>query len=251
MEVLRTEKVTDHMMRVWLGGAGFDDFVPAGDAEAPDTDMYVKLHFPAPDGGDEPVLRTYTIRRYDPVAREIAIDFVVHGDEGVAGPWAANARPGDQIALSGPGGAYAPDPAADWHLFAGDESAIPAIGAALRHLADVAPDAAGVAYLEVDGAAGELALTAPAGIEVRWLHRGDVHAGESTILSDAVAAQPLPEGRVAAFVHGERECMKAIRDVLKPHGIPRADLSLSGYWAYGRTEDRFQAEKREPIGVVL
>ena len=30
----------------------------------------------------------------------------------------------------------------------------------------------------------------------------------------------------------------------------RDELSLSGYWAYGRTEDRFQAEKREPIGRI-
>ena len=46
--------------------------------------------------------------------------------------------------------------------------------------------------------------------------------------------------------------MKALREVfLTQRGLDRSQLSLSGYWAYGRTEDRFQAEKREPIGVVL
>ena len=54
------------------------------------------------------------------------------------------------------------------------------------------------------------------------------------------------------FAHGEREAMKAVRDeLLVRRGVPRGDLSLSGYWAFGRTEDRFQAEKREPVGVVL
>ena len=33
-----------------------------------------------------PVSRTYTVRRVDRGAAELAIDFVVHGDEGLAGP---------------------------------------------------------------------------------------------------------------------------------------------------------------------
>ena len=76
-----------------------------------------------------PRRRTYTVRRWDEAAGELTLDFVSHGDEGLAGPWAAAAVPGDQIALQGPGGEYAPDPAADWHLFAGDASALPAIAA--------------------------------------------------------------------------------------------------------------------------
>ena len=42
-----------------------------------------------------PFTRTYTVRWVDPVAQELAIDFVIHGDEGLAGPWAASAQPGD------------------------------------------------------------------------------------------------------------------------------------------------------------
>jgi hypothetical protein len=44
--------------------------------------------------------------------------------------------------------------------------------------------------------------------------------------------------------------MKAVRAALKNRGLGGGSLSLSGYWAYGRTEDRFQAEKREPIGQI-
>ncbi len=59
---------------------------------------------------DWPVVRTYTVRAWDATRHELTIDFVVHGDHGIAGPWAASAQPGDRIFLTGPGGAYAPDP---------------------------------------------------------------------------------------------------------------------------------------------
>ena len=80
-----------------------------------------------------PVMRTYTVRSWDAGTGELAIDFVVHGDEGVAAPWALHAAVGrTRIYVTGPGGAYAPNPAADWHLFVGDDSALPAIAAALH-----------------------------------------------------------------------------------------------------------------------
>ena len=94
-----------------------------------------------------PATRTYTIRWLDLAARELAIDFVVHGDEGLAGPWAANAKPGDRLIVSGPGAGYKPNPEADWYLFAGDDAAIPAIASSIEALP---ADAVGRAYLEVD-----------------------------------------------------------------------------------------------------
>ena len=44
-----------------------------------------------PARGGQPTVRTYTVRKVDTECREISIDFVVHGDHGVAGPWAAAA----------------------------------------------------------------------------------------------------------------------------------------------------------------
>lgn len=121
-EVLRTERITPHMVRVVLGGEGLAGFELAGF-----TDHYVKLCF-APEGADYahpfdmarireeqprelwPTTRTYTVRSWDPATRELAIDFVVHGDEGLAGPWALRAAPGDQVTFLGPGGATARPP---------------------------------------------------------------------------------------------------------------------------------------------
>src|SRR4051795_4555941 len=159
-EVVGTSRVTPHMIRVVLGGEGLAGF-PAGAF----TDHYVKLLFP-PGGAaysvpydveqvraelppeQWPVTRTYTVRAWDAGAGELTLDFVHHGDEGLAGPWAAAARPGDRIQLLGPGGGYAPNPTADWHLLAGDESALPAIGAALERLP---AGARALVFAEVDG----------------------------------------------------------------------------------------------------
>ncbi|ROR82033.1 NADPH-dependent ferric siderophore reductase, contains FAD-binding and SIP domains [Plantibacter flavus] len=261
LEVVRSSWVTPHLVRLTLGGPGFADFQPK-DA----TDSYVKISFAKPELGleppydlaalretlapaDLPVTRTYTVRRVDQAAGTIDIDFVVHGDEGIAGPWAAAAQPGDRVVLAGPGGAYRPDPTADWHLFAGDESAIPAIAAALEALP---ADAKGLAFLEIGGRDDLVDLDHPSGVQLIWVGRAARDESTAALLATAISGHPWPDGRVQVFAHGERESMKALREVfLTQRGLDRSQLSLSGYWAYGRTEDRFQAEKREPIGVVL
>ncbi|WP_435737229.1 siderophore-interacting protein [Cellulosimicrobium sp. PMB13] len=260
LDVLETTWIAPHMVRVVAGGPGFAAF-----QSNEYTDKYVKVLFAKPELGleppydvpalretlapeDLPVTRTYTVRWVDDVTQRLAIDFVVHGDEGIAGPWAASARPGDRIVLSGPGGLYAPDPSADWHLLVGDDSAIPAISSALEALPR---DAVGLAWLEVATEADVQAVDAPPGVDVTWLVRGDAPAGTTTLLPDAVRAAPWRDGRAHVFAHGEREAMKALRRLFAERGVPRQDLSLSGYWAYGRAEDRFQAEKREPIGQIF
>src|SRR5918997_520508 len=144
--VVRTERPTPHVIRLVLGGAELVG-LPVGEF----TDHYIKIVFPVP-GVDYPApmdlaairrdlppahwprLRAYTVRAFDPLAAELTVDVVHHGDTGVAGPWAAALRPGDPVRFIGPGGAYAPSPAADWHLLVGDESALPAIAATLERL---------------------------------------------------------------------------------------------------------------------
>ncbi|MGO3191437.1 MAG: siderophore-interacting protein, partial [Microbacterium sp.] len=166
----------------------------------------------------------------------------------VAGPWATNAQPGDPVVLGGIGGGYAPDAAADWHLLVGDESSIPAIAAALEAMP---ADAVGTALMEVQNESEQLDLIAPDGIEVRWLHRGDSQAGSTDLLVDAVRALDWRDGRVQVFAHGERGAMKQLRPHLtEERGLDRTQLSLSAYWALGRREDAFQAEKRETVGQI-
>ncbi|MFE7412850.1 siderophore-interacting protein [Streptomyces laurentii] len=251
--VVRTERITPHMMRVILGGPGLDAFA-LGDF----TDHYVKLLF-APEGvtypepfdmeriraefprAEWPATRTYTVRAWDPVHRELTVDFVVHGDEGLAGPWAARAQAGDTIRFLGPGGGYAPDEAADWHLLVGDESALPAIAAALERLPE---GAVAHAFLEVADAAEEQKFRTPAGVDVTWLHRGDRPVGEA--LTEAVRALDFPAGDVHAFVHGEAGFVKELRRHLRlDRCVARERLSISGYWRLGKTDEAWRAVKRE------
>ncbi|PZF59564.1 siderophore-interacting protein [Curtobacterium sp. MCSS17_008] len=264
----RTERLSPHMVRVHLGGPAFRDFVDGADPERlAATDKYVKLLLAPPSSGLtppydlealretlpkhlRPARRTYTVRSVDHAAGTIAIDFVVHGDEGLAGPWASAARPGDLLALSGPGGGYSPstDPAVT-HVLLGDDSALPAIGAALGAMP---ADATGFALVEVAGAADEQRLAHPAGVDLRWLHRDAAGAEPGTLLVEAARALPRVSRPVQVFAHGERTAMQAIRRVLQDGwGLEKADLSLSAYWALGRAEDRFQEEKREPVGVIF
>ncbi|MEJ2885834.1 siderophore-interacting protein [Actinomycetospora aeridis] len=252
LRVLRTERLTPHLVRVVLGGPGLDGIVDNGC-----TDKYVKLAFPRPGveyptpfdvaaireampREDWPLVRTYTVRSLDHRAGEMVIDFVVHGDTGVAGPWALAAAPGDEITLMGPGGAYAPSADADAHVLVGDEAAIPAIAAALEQ---VAPGVPVHAWVQVDGPDDELPLPTPGALSLRWLHRD---AGEDLV--DTVRTADWPAGTVHAFVHGETGDVKALRGhLLEERGLDRAWLSISGYWRRGADEDTFQAEKRAEV----
>lgn len=265
-EVVRTEQLTPHLIRVVLGGEGFDTFTPNDN-----TDSYVKIAF-VPDrvdvaalpqpltmdsfnelpAEDRPTVRTYTVRRVDAERREISIDFVVHGEHGVAGPWAASAVPGQPAYVTSPNGAYSPDPAADWHLFAGDEAAIPAISTALEALPD---NAIGQVFIEVAGPEDEIALKAPDGVEIRWIYRGgradlvlEDAAGDNAPLIAAVKEADWLPGQVQVFIHGEAQAvMHNLRPYIrKERGVDaKWAASISGYWRRGRTEETFRQWKRE------
>ncbi|NYH55420.1 NADPH-dependent ferric siderophore reductase [Nocardiopsis arvandica] len=247
------ERLTPHMVRVVLGGEGLAAFATDGH-----TDSYVKLLFPPPAPQDPepfdlervraerprqewPVTRTYTVRAWDPRSRRLTLDFVHHGGTGLAGVWAAGAKPGDRLRLLGPGGGYSPDPGADWHLMAGDESALPAIAAAVRHLS---PDATAHVFVEVEGPEEEQDLGGGEGVHVHWLHRAGRVPGSALV--PAVRALDFPQGRVHAFVHGEAAFVRDLRRLLRvEHGLPKEQLSVSGYWRLGRDEDGWQASKGE------
>ena len=251
--VQRVEQLTPHMVRVVVGGPGLTG-LRAGDF----TDHYIKILFPPPGvtypepvdvaairetlpREQWPVTRTYTIRKWLPDLGEMWVDFVVHGDAGLAGPWAAQAQPGDVIRFNGPGGAYAPDPTADWHLLAGDESALPAIAAALAGM----PAGARVhAFVEVADEAEEQKLETAADAVITWLPRGPRPLGEPLV--EAVRALDFPAGRVQAFVHGEATFVKELRGHLRlDRQLPMSCLSISGYWRRGLNEDGWQSTKRE------
>jgi NADPH-dependent ferric siderophore reductase len=229
--VVRTEAVARDMVRVILTGK---DLLAL--PELTFTDAYVKLRF-----GE--VTRTYTIRRFDREANELAIDFVIHGDVGLAGPWAAHAQPGDEISFMGPSGAWAPSVDADVHLLVGDEAAIPAIAAALEALP---ADARASVFIEVASAEHHQPLRTTARTEITWVHRDEQGLGYGEALTRAVMAAGVPEGVVEAFVHGNADMVKPLRRFLFfDAGLERSRVSISGYWRTGLNEDGWQSSKHE------
>ncbi|GAA2695594.1 siderophore-interacting protein [Actinoplanes palleronii] len=247
----RVEQLTPHMVRVVIGGEAIAR-IDAGRY----TDHYIKVIFPPagvvyPEPFDMnairetlpreswPVVRTYTVSKWLPETAEMWVDFVVHGDAGIAGPWAARAKPGDVFRFMGPGGGYSPSPEADWHLLAGDESALPAINAALAGM----PAGATVrTFIEVDGPDEEQKLDTSNA--VTWLHRGARPVGEALV--EAVRGLEFPAGRVHAFVHGEAGFVRELRGHLRlDRGLTMDQLSISGYWRRGLNEDGWQSSKRD------
>ncbi|ROR97091.1 NADPH-dependent ferric siderophore reductase [Salana multivorans] len=204
-----------------------------------------------------PVMRTYTIRSFDGV--HLTLDFVVHGDEGIAGPWARDVEPfgeGSLVQLRGPGGAYSPDLDADHHLLVGDASALPAIAVALERLPS---GASADVVVEVEDAADEIELPTLASATVRWVHAAcsSLPPGEEIVA--VVRSLRLPgsgdddEGATAAsgldvhaFVHGEAGWVKELRSHLRfERGVPRERLSISGYWRRGVDDEQWRESKRE------
>lgn len=256
-EVVSAERLTPHMVRVVFSGP---DGAPLAADPAGKTDAYVKVLFPRPGTGveepfdldevkerlsreDWPVMRTYTIRWFDAESGHAALDFVVHGDEGIAGPWADTVQPGQQVQFFGPGGGYAPDPEADWHLLIGDESVLPAIATACEAM----PSSATVhAFIEVADPAEEQELSLPENAHLTWIHRSTADGAPGEALVAAVKALDFPPGRVHAFLHGEAMTVKPLRSFLRfDKEIPREDLSVSGYWRRGNNDEQWRARKKQ------
>ena len=250
------ERLTPQMLRVVVGG---DEL--AGFGAGAFTDHYVKLQIP-PQGAsytapfeveqirarlprDEwPRTRTYTVRAWDAEHRRLTIDFVHHGDTGVAGPWAAAARPGDVLQLTGPGGAYTPDPGAGWHLMVGDASVIPAISASLERIPAGVPVHV---LLDVDGPEERQSLATPGDLHLRWLHP-DGRPREDAVV-DALRELEFPAGEVHAFVHGEASSVRAVRrHLLVDRDVPREAMSVSGYWK--RPAPRRAGARTRPSGTA-
>lgn len=231
-EVVRVERLTPHMVRVVLGGPGLAEV-----AELPWTDEYVKLVLPSDEG---PVMRSYTVRAWDPVALEMTIDLVVHGDAGIAGPWADAATVGERVTLRGQGGDFFPDAACDVLLVAGDESALPAIMRTLEVVPDGLPTHV---FIEIASDDERQDVETREGVHVTWVPRGQTWGGA---LVRAVRDAQLPAGRVQAFLHGEAGVVRELRRHARAdRGVQREDLSASGYWRLGVDDEGWRASKSE------
>ena len=223
LEVIDSTQITPSMRRIRCTAPGLAQL-----SYQPGQD--VMLTVPTPAGRS--FRRRYTIRSFDPDVPAIAIDVVLHGD-GPAAAWAASVQPGGHIEALGPRGKITVDPHADWHLFAGDDSALPASLAMAASLLE--PDRA-IVILEVDGADDQQRTYATDGRElpVHWVHRSGEGPESGVHLVAALAAVPLPSGRGHAYLAGELGVVAAMRRALLERGMAAEQISAKPYWRAGR-----------------
>jgi NADPH-dependent ferric siderophore reductase len=241
--VVSVSRIAPRLVSVWVGGDALDGF----QLDAPTSHIKVYLPNPGqdapvlpvdtPDGpawpdGDapRPAVRTYTPRRFDAASRTLEIQFVLHG-AGPASEWGERVRPGDRLAVAGPGGRFVLDPTTEaWSIF-GDESAIPAVGTLLEALPD---SAIADVHLEVTDADDEIEVSAsaPAKTTITWHHRRIPDAWGAELDEAARAAAFADGGRV--WVACEAAAMRGIRRYLiGERRLPASSLVTRGYWRTG------------------
>ncbi|AUS77543.1 siderophore-interacting protein [Actinoalloteichus sp. AHMU CJ021] len=253
LRVTAVRRITPRLARISFGGDldGFRDVAP---------DQQVKLFFakpgqavpappPMPEDGDalrwyqaylampdaeRPWMRAYTVRRHDPRAGRIDIDFVLHDHDGPAGTWAASARIGDLVGMVGPAPSHRRTAVEhDWQLLVGDETALPAIAAILERLS---PGDRAVAFVELADPAERQVIDSAGDVDLRWIGRRPGAHGAA--LLDAVRAATFPPGRVAPWIAGEASTVRAVRrHLVGERGVDRRSIAFTGYWRVDRSQD--------------
>ncbi len=242
--VVRSALISPHFVRVTLGGSDLSRFSPLGfdqwmrlalpvsastrfDNLAPTFGMTGFLRYLTLPRGTRPVIRNYTVRSFRPDPLELDVDFVVHGTEGVAGPWAASVEAGSRVAFIDQGCGWRPVPASSYLLVA-DESGLPAVAGVLR---DLPRSAVGTALVELFDLADRQEVSAPPGVTVRWLER-PVRSAPGSVALAALAELPLPlpDAPPYCFAVGEQALATGARRHLVARGVPKTHVTFSGYW---------------------
>jgi NADPH-dependent ferric siderophore reductase len=231
--VKRVAHLTPRMVRVTFTSPELGDFGWNGPA------AHIKLIFaqpaPAAPGLEppRPTMRTYTPRRFDPQAHELDVDFILHG-EGPASHWAEQAAVGQTLTIAGPGRYYVVDPAADWFVLAGDDTAIPAIATILETLPG---SASAQVFIEVIDRTDEVEIPVHPNTTVTWLHRGPDPSRAGAPLEASLRAYQMPSGSGRVYVACESGAMRRIRAyLLTEKAINREHLVTRGYWKLGSVD---------------
>jgi len=257
LEVLRTQRLAPHWVRVTLGGGdiskfrpmGYDQwfrlFIPiGGDAgleriPAKAHKLFGYLKFLRIPDGERPVMRNYTVRAYRPATAErgaeIDIDFVLHGSaaDGTAGPasrWAETCAPGDHVVVIDEGLTFNPERGTDSVVLIGDETALPAIASICATLPETA---SGSAIIEVPSDDDALEFAHPSGISLTWLVR-PAGTAPGTLALDALRELALPDAPFHTYAAGEQTLASGVRKhLVGERGIDKNAVSFCGYWKLG------------------
>jgi NADPH-dependent ferric siderophore reductase len=247
MSVARTTRLSPNMIRITLTNADLEGF--PDDHEGANCKILIPKENQSRESfsdqlinGPRPTVRTYTIRSYRKDAKEVDIDFVVHGDDGPACRWASHANTNSFLGLSGPGApAKVTSFEADWYILAGDMSALPVLCATLEAMPK---DAKGIAIFEILSEEDRIDIIAPEGIEQHWLVHANPHE-ISTKQIDLLQSIEWPNCRIQTCIAGESNAITGLRQyILKEKDLIKDDVYISGYWKIGLMEDEHQQVKR-------
>lgn len=197
---------------------------PGGSAlvsSSSDVSVWYQAYLALPEES-RPWMRSFTVRSL--VDGVLTVDFVLHGDNGPASQWAARAQVGDVIGRFGPSREYArPLGTADLLVFAGDETALPAIGSLLELLP---PEQQRLVFVEVADPLEEQEIPG-----VRWVHRS---AGDDLV--SVVTAAEVPSS-AWVWLGGEASAVRALRRHFVGLGVSKKDIEFAGYWRRTLTQD--------------
>jgi NADPH-dependent ferric siderophore reductase len=218
LSVLTVTSITADYRRVNFEGPNVEQlrFRPGQD---------LMLRIPGPE--DRITNRRYTIRAADRSAATVTVDMVVHGD-GPGARWAADAAPGHRLDAIGPRGKIWLDEAADWHLFIGDETALPGMSI----MAEVLPAGApATMVVELPDHVGGLdpQLGDDQHVAITWIERGDAQPGEPTRLVAVAEEIPFPPGRGHAYVAGEMKVVRSLAAALAARGLDGSAVDAKAY----------------------
>lgn len=241
VQVTATERFATSFIRITFGGEELDGF------DSPGFDDHVKLFFPdattgelrlpelGPTGpvwpeGSKPIMRDYTPRFFDGNTRTLVIDFALH-EAGPATAWALQAKPGDWLGIGGPKGSFLVPTDFDFHILAGDETAVPAIA---RRLEELPATTRAIALIEVDNTGDEIPLTSAAQLDVIWCYRKGAPAGTTTVIKDTLQNLTLPNGDGYVWIACETKAARVIRSYLvKERNMNAKSVKAAGYWQLG------------------
>ncbi len=233
LEVVAVEDVSPAMRRIVLSSSALGEF-----DYRPGQDLMLKV-----ESSGQLVNRRYTIRAWNATGGEVEINVVRHG-MGPGARWAGSVRPGDRLPdVVAPRGKITVDQDAEWHLFLGDETAVPA----MFHMAESLPSPGTARLLLEVGGEGDAPQPPPrVRDQVTFVSRDGLPPGDDQALIAAAARADLPSSRGRVYIAGEARTALAIRDLLVGRGLSRERMAVKAYWRRDQPNlDRGEPEPAE------
>lgn len=208
-EVLTRTTLSEHLLRLELGGPGLAGFASTGIA-----DEWVSLTVPGQFQS-----RYYTVRSWD--GERLVLDVVVHA-EGLVTEWASGDPVGDEVGIGPAKGSFAPPTESGWLMLVGDLTALPAIARILEEHTSLPT------WVWIEAPPGHEHLLPETAAEVTWT---EPPGPADSALAAVVEGLDWPGGEGYFWMSGESSQMRAIRKhLMRERRLPSSAYDVMGYW---------------------